>query len=228
MVISKLSMTYGLDTPELTITVDYTTEDEKGKEISDTFILSVSRDPEELAAAKEAGENDEEDDEEITAYARVGESQIVYKISKYYYNNLMAASYNDLRHREVLTADFADVYQMDITLEGSEYIMTADGKDKDRVWKYQEEELDIADFQDALEDLRADSTDSFTSEKPTGKKEIRLVVYLNNETYPKVEIDLYRYDGSDCLAVVDGQSFALVDRSDVVELIETVNAIVLN
>jgi len=219
---------YGLDTPELTITVDYTTEDEKGKEISDTFILSVSRDPEELAAAKEAGENDEEDDEEITAYARVGESQIVYKISKYYYNNLMAASYNDLRHREVLTADFADVYQVDITLEGSEYIMTADGKDKDRVWKYQEEELDIADFQDALEDLRADSTDSFTSEKPTGKKEIRLVVYLNNETYPKVEIDLYRYDGSDCLAVVDGQSFALVDRSDVVEVIETVNAIVLN
>lgn len=43
-----------------------------------------------------------------------------------------------------------------------------------------------------------------------------------------MDIELYRHDGEDCLAVVDGETFALVPRSDVVDLIEAVNAIVLN
>lgn len=114
-----------------------------------------------------------------------------------------------------------------ISLEGNDYIISADGKDDDRVWKYQEEELDIADLQDALENLNAEYADSFTDEMPSGKEEISLTVYLDNETYPTMEITLYRYDGSDCLAAVDGQPFAKISRSDVVELVEAVNAIVL-
>lgn len=218
---------YNLVTPELTITVDYTREDEDGKEVSDTFVLSVSRNPEELAAAEEAEANDEEP-EDVTGYVRVGDSQIVYKISEYKCNNLLAASYNELRHHEVLTADFEDVYQLDITLEGADYTLTAEGKDDDRVWKCQEEEVDIDDLQDALEGMRADSTNKFTVEGSAGKEEIRLTVYLENENHPKVEIELYRYDGSDCLAKVDGETFALISRSDVVDLIEAVNAIVLD
>lgn len=42
-----------------------------------------------------------------------------------------------------------------------------------------------------------------------------------------MEITLYRYDVSDCLAAVDGHPFAKISRSDVVELIEAVNAIAL-
>ena len=73
----------------------------------------------------------------------------------------------------------------------------------------------------------AEYADSFTDEMPSGKEEISLTVYLDNETYPTMEITLYRYDGSDCLAAVDGQPFAKISRSDVVELVEAVNAIVL-
>lgn len=222
---------FGLDSPELTITVDCTTRDADGNEVSDPFTLSVSRDPEELAAlaeADEADETDEDDEEAFTAYARVGESQIVYQISEYDYNNLMAASFNQLRHREVLPADFADVYQVDISLEGAAYTMTADGADDDRVWKYEEEEIEIAGFQNALEHISAEYSDSFTTEEPSGRKEISLTLHLDHETYPTLEVALYRYDGSDCLAAVDGEPFALISRSDVVELIESVNAIVLN
>lgn len=220
---------YNLVTPELTITVDYTTKDEDGKDVSDTFVLSVSRNPEELAAAEEAEANGEEP-ADVTGYIRVGDSQIVYKISEYKCNNLLAASYNELRHREVLTADFEDVYQLDITLEGADYTIAVDGEDKDdeRIWKYQEEEVDIDDFQDALEGMRVDSTGKFTVDGSAGKEEIKLTVYLENENHPKVEIELYRYDGSDCLAKVDGETFALISRSDVVDLIEAVNAIVLD
>ena len=61
--------TYGLDAPELTITVDYTTED--GEETADTFVLYVSPDPEDVNAAEEAEDGDQEAD--ISAYIRVGE-----------------------------------------------------------------------------------------------------------------------------------------------------------
>ncbi len=78
----------------------------------------MSRDPEEKKAAEDADAySSSSEEEEITAYAGVGESQIVYKITVSEYETLMEAAYDDLRHQEVLTADFADVTQIDIALE---------------------------------------------------------------------------------------------------------------
>lgn len=55
-----------------------------------------------------------------------------------------------------------------------------------------------------------------------------MTVHLDNENHPSVSIALYRYDGNNFLAMVDGNPVSLVGRSYVVDLIETVNAIVLN
>ena len=214
--------TYGLDAPELTITVDYTTED--GEETADTFVLYVSPDPEDVNAAEEAEDGDQEAD--ISAYIRVGESQIVYKVSSSSYKKLAAAAYNDLRHPEAFWADFSDVQQLDISLEGNNYTLTAEKDGDARTWAYQEKnELEIADLQSALEALIAEE---FTDEQPAQKEEIGLTISLDNENFPQVEIQLYRYDGSRCLAVVDGESVSLVDRTAVVGLIEAVHAIVLD
>ena len=70
--------------------------------------------------------------------------------------------------------------------------------------------------------------EEFTSEQPSQQEEISLTVSLNNENFPQVQIQLYRYDGSSCLAVVDGEPVSLVLRSDAVDLMEAVRAIVLN
>lgn len=217
---------YGLDDPQLTIQVDYTEENEDGDEVSDTFTLHISRDPEELAKAEESeSENEDDTEEEITAYMRVGDSPIVYRLYSESYSSLMRASCDDLRHAELLTADFADITQIDISLEDADYTITTDGSGDDRTYAYLETEVEIDDFRDALESLQADS---FTDEAPAQKEEIRLTLHLDNEAFPTVEISLYRYDGSSCLAVVDGVPTALVERSQVVDLIEAVNAIVLN
>ncbi len=213
---------YDLDDPEITITIDYTYEDEDGEEVSNTFVMTVSRDPEEIAAAEESKEDE---DTTVTAYVRIGESQFVYKVSSGAYEELMAASYDDLRHSEVLTADFDDIYQIDISLEGSVYSITSEGESGDYTYYYEDEELDISDLSDAIESLTASS---FTDEKPTEKEEISLTVYLDNENYPKILIELYRYDGSYCLAMVDGEPVSLVKRSSVVDLVEAVNSIVLS
>jgi len=227
---------YGLDTPELTVTVDYSCEDEEGEETSDTFVLNVSRDPEERdtepdpekgnAESKTEEDNEEDsEEEEITAYVRVGESQIVYQISGDEYEDLMMYSYNDLRHQEVLSADFADITEIDISLEGNVYTLTSKEKDDEQIWYYQDEEVEISDLKLAFANLEAES---FTEEEPTQKEEISLTVYLENENYPKVLIELYRYDGDTCLAMVDGEPVSLVKRSAAVDVIEAVHAIVLN
>lgn len=68
----------------------------------------------------------------------------------------------------------------------------------------------------------------FTQRQPDGKKEISLTVHLDREREPKIQIDLYRYDGSSCVAVVGKEPVAFVDRSDVIDLVEAANAIVLD
>lgn len=217
---------FGLDDPELTVTVTYDGEDGNGEDAVESFVLSVSRDPEERAAAEGRTDGEAADeDEEITAYARVGQSQIVYRISAEDYKSLMAASYDDLRHRELFYADFADVAQIGISLDGAEYTVDSEEKGGERTWSYQGGEIDAAGLRSAVEGLYADS---FTDERPTQKKEIGLTLYLDNENFPEVRIDLYRYDGSSCLALIDGEPVALVERSAAVDLIEAVHAIVLN
>ena len=211
--------TYGLDTPELTVTVEYTPKDEETAEV---FILHISRDPEEI---KKPSDEDDGEDETVTAYLRVDQSPIIYQISSDQYQNLMAASYDDLRHLEVFAADFTDVRQIDISLEGDSYTLTSEEKGKERTWSCQGEELEIDDLKETLEALRADE---FTSEKPSQKEEIGLTVHLDNEHFPTVSIRLYRYDGTHCLAVVDGESVALVNRGEAVDLIEAIHEIVLN
>ena len=217
---------YGLDDPELTVSVTYTPEaDEDSGESGESvvFTLSISRDPAERNAAED-GDSGEEDAADITAYARVGQSEIIYQITGAQYQSLMAASYNDLRHQEVFSADFADVTGLDITLEGTVYTITSEGSGESKTFSYDGEEIEIGGLQDALEALTASS---FTDESPAEKEEISLTVHLDNENCPEIQIQLYRYDGEQCLAVVDGAPVSLVSRASVVDLIEAVNAIVL-
>lgn len=246
---------YGLDDPELSITVNYTQTDqasEDQEQIPGTCIIHISRNPEELAAAEEAEANGE-NAEAVSMYVRIGESQIVYSLDKVDYGILSDASYDDLRHQEVFWADFEDVTQIDITLEDFDHTLISELNDDDeRIWYYQTKEmlaaateettepadeteetesveepetLDLTDFEDSLNALYANS---FTAEAPTEKEEIRFTLHLDNETFPTVEIVLYRYSGTECLIVVDGESVSLVPRSSVVELVEAVQAIVLS
>lgn len=216
---------YGLDAPGLTVTVDYTAEDEDGE--TGTFVLHISRDLEAKQAAEQAEQDGQEEDEAeklSAAYVRVGNSKIIYEISGDRYEALMDAFYDDLRHQEVFWADFDGVYQIDVSLEGTDYTMTSEKNGDERVWSYQEEEIDITDLRSTLENLTAEK---FTNEAPSRKEEISLTVYLTNESIPEVHITLYRYNGAHCLAAVDGRSVSLVQRSAAVDFIEAVRTIVL-
>ena len=215
---------YGLDTPALTVALDYTDADGAAQ----SFTLAISKNAQELSVAEKNGE----DAADVQAYARVGDSPIVYEISADSYDRLMAAGYDDLRHRELFTADFADVTAVTAALDGETYSLElrADEDSKkllsevENVWYCGGEKIDVSALEDALVSL---SAESFTDETPAGKCELSLTLALDNARFPEVSIALYRADGSRCLAAADGVTVGYVPRSEVVDLIEAVNAIVL-
>ena len=161
--------TFGLDNPALTITIDYSSSGENWNETdAGTLVLHLAQNPEELAAYEEALANEEDELPDVTCYARVGDSQIVYQITQ--------------------------------------------------------AEFDVYDLRTALRSLTAVS---FTDEQPTGQEEISLVIHLDNDDFPTFTLTLYRYDGETCLACVDGEPTAFVSRSQTVDLVEAVRAVVL-
>ena len=216
---------YGLDDPELTVSVDYTAEDEDGESYSDTYVLAISRDPAELAAQDAKTDDSEDEEETITAYARVGDSPIIYRLTQEDYEDLTAASRDDLRHSQVFWGDTSQITQMDITLDGTDYVLSVQSTDDGLTFTYGEETVDGSDLESALLAL---SADSFTDETPDQQQEIAMTLHLDNENVSQVEIVLYRYDGAHCLAVVDGTPVSLVSRSNAADLTEAVYAIVLN
>ena len=223
--------TFRLDEPALTITLDYSSSDEDGTETdAGTLVLHLSQNPEELAAYGEALANEEDDLPDVTCYARVGKSQIVYQITQSEFDALTAVSYDTLRHQKLFTADFDTVTSIDVTLEGETYTFTytppenEDDEDAEGTWSYNGEEFDVFNFSYAL---RALSASSFTDEKPTGQEEISLTLHLDNEDFPAFTLTLYRCDGETCIAEVDGEPVAFVSRSQTVDLVEAVRTLTL-
>lgn len=220
--------TFGLREPELTISLDYSVsaEDENAAE-SGSLQLSLSRNPEEAAAYEEAVEQEKEELPEVTCYVRVGQSPIIYKISQDTYDKLTAVSYDTLRHQELFSGDFDQVTAVDITLNGETITFTcssAEDQDAEETWTYQDKEFDASAVKNAICALEAAD---FTEEVPSGQEEISLTLHLDNEEFPTFTLNLYRYDGTNCIAEVNGEPTALVSRSQTVDLIEAVNEQIL-
>ncbi len=221
---------FGMNEPELTINLEYAVTDDDGN-VEDTGSLTiyVSRNPEELAKYEKAVEKEEEDLPDVTCYARIGDSQIVYEISQSEYDSLTACAYNTLRHQELFTADFDSATSIDARLNGEtytfEYEPPESKKDEDEgTWKYNGEEFDVQNLKSSLSAI---SASDFTDEKPEEQEEISLTVHLDNEDFPEFTLTLYRYDGANCLAEVDGNPVAFASRDKTVALVEAVNKLIL-
>lgn len=221
-------ISYGLNAPEHSVTIEYPSTDENGTETTETFTLHISRNPEELAAAEAAEAEGAESIPSVTKYIRVNDSQIVYQLSDADYTTLTATSYNDFRHQEVFWGDYTSITAFDITLEETVHTIFSQPGEEDSselLWFYQEQEIDVSNLKYYLRSIYADS---FTDETPTGKEELRLTLHLEHTLYPEIELCFYRYDGSSCLVTVNGESVCYTTRSSVINLIEAVQKIVLN
>ena len=221
---------YGLDDPELIFSIEFISRDDEGNEVPGTVKISISRDPEELEAVKDdsltedsSAENTEEE-ETITAYIRLNDSPIIYNMISSDYTKLMKHDFNDFRHREIIPCDFDDISEIEATLDGVTYKITSEIKDDVRNYFYDGEQIDITDIRDSVNFLKADEFINTSSDE---KKELSLKFTMDFENDPATYVDIYRYDGENCLITIDGNSFALTERRKAVELIEDINSLVL-
>ena len=230
---------FGLDAPELSVTLDYSLLDEEENDEGETvqsvaetgsFTIALSRSPEEQRAYEQAVENGDETLPSVTCYARLNESQLVYEITQSEFEALTAASRDTLRHQALFTARFDTVAAIDVTLEGEEVSFVCSKPDEqseenaEETWTWEGAEFDITALRSAL---RAVTADRFTGETPEGQEEISLCVRLDNETFPTFTLTLYRCDAESCLAVVDGEPTAFVPRSQMLDLAEAVRGVLL-
>lgn len=261
---------FGLNDPALTVTVEYEQQAEAAEEGAEpettagALALHIGRveeeaeesaeETEESAEDAQDGEKTAQEDVQYAYYLRVGDSQIVYNLSDADGEALFAASYDDLRHRQLFWGDFDDVTQATILLDNQTYTLTAqtaqtaqtaetadaaaaeepagsaeptaaaEDEDAEITWICNGETVDVTGIRDKLAALTAEA---FTEEAPADQLEISLTLDLNDEDVPQVRIQLYRYDGASCLAVLDGEPAALVAREDVVDLMEAVRTLLL-
>lgn len=207
---------YGLDNPELEISLNYTSrEGEENQSIS----LYVSSNKEQLETYNNTLDEDKNINS-VTRYIRVNNSKIIYTITSSTYDTLTSNAYNDLRHQEIFMGDFDSISSIDVTLENNNYRFIKN----DDTYMYDDEKIEITTLQNAITSLNADS---FTNDVSTGQKEISITLNLDNENYPTYKMDFYRYDGNKCLVYINDKPYAYVKRSDVVDIIEAINQIVL-
>ena len=84
--------------------------------------------------------------------------------------------------------------------------------------------MDISNIQSAIEAVKATAV---TDETPALKKELSIHLKSSDSSHPDETLDIYRYNGSDCILVSPDKSSKLVSRKSVVALCEAVYSIVL-
>lgn len=195
---------YGLDEPDAAVSVSYETED-----------------GEEKGFAYEVGTADDQ------YYAKLKDSDIVYSISSDVYDAAAGASYEELKPDEVVLLDWGTVESLDMELDGALYtVAIEESGDDGYTYTFDGEEVEFGDVVDSLEGIALDSEEE--AEPGDNKEELTFTFHRSVEAYDTVELTFYQYNGSWCIAVLDGETLGCVSRQDVVDLKEAVNAIILD
>lgn len=167
-------------------------------------------------------------------FAKLPDSNMVYLVDGSICDALLNASYATLMPDDVLALDWNAVQTMEISLDGTLYEMAqespaetdADGNiTKEAVYTLDGASADISGIVNALDAMEA--TGSAAEILPERSEEIRFLFRQDHKTYPEVELVFYQYDSQTCLVTLNGNSTVFVARSQVVELVEAVNQLVL-
>ena len=215
--------TYGLDIPAATITVEYTEStqvetnetDENGDPIYETqetpatFVL-------------ELGDYDGD-----TCYARISGSSMVYRVDGTVADTLLAAKGEDLLPQDVVLIDWSDVTSVEINLDGTTYSLEKtvqeetdeDGNTTETyVYQLDGQTVDITDALDSIQDLEVTGSDA---DATPGTEELAFTFYQDKENFPTVTLVFSQYDSSSCLVTLNGESRLLVSRTDLLDLVDT-------
>lgn len=187
---------YGMDTPTVTYTVQYTQDKTDGG-----FTLALGK----------KGD---------ACYARMNDSEIIFKLTEEEYNDLTATDADALRPDEALSLDWDAVKSMAFTVDGTTYTVEHKGDN----FTINGDEVDFDAVKQAVDGLKISEYNRETTDK---KQEIAFTITLDNKEHPELTVTIQQYDGENCLVTLNGTTLGFALRSNVVSLTEAVNAITL-
>lgn len=187
---------YGMDTPTVTYTVQYTQDKTDGG-----FTLALGK----------KGD---------ACYARMNDSEIIFKLTEEEYNDLTATDADALRPDEALSLDWDAVKSMAFTVDGTTYTVEHKGDN----FTINGDEVDFDAVKQAVDGLKISEYNRETTDK---KQEIAFTITLDNKEHPELTVTIQQYDGENCLVTLNGTTLGYASRSNVVSLTEAVNAITL-
>lgn len=187
---------YGLDTPTVTYTVQYTQDNTDG-----SFALALGK----------KGD---------ACYARMNDSEIIFKLTEDAYNSLTATDANALRPDEALALDWDTVKSVTFTVDDVAYTV----EHKGNTFSIDGNEVDFDAVKKAVDGLKITEYNSETTDK---KQELAFTVTLDNKEHPELTVTIQQYDGENCLVTLNGVTLGFEARSNAVTLTEAVKAITL-
>lgn len=187
---------YGMDTPTVTYTVQYTQDKTDG-----SFTLALGK----------KGD---------ACYARMNNSEIIFKLTEEEYDDLTATDADALRPDEALSLDWDAVKSMAFTVDGTTYTVEHKGD----TFTINGDEVDFDVVKQAVDGLKISEYNRETTDK---KQELAFTVTLDNKEHPELTLTIQQYDGENCLVTLNGTTLGFALRSNVVSLTEAVNAITL-
>ena len=222
---------YGLDEPAAVVTVDYVevTQEDSGLTDDDgNVIYNTLETPHTFVL--EIGDYDGE-----YCYARIAGSNLVYHIDAGVADAMLYLQAGALLPDDILILDRDTVESVDVTLDGERYPVeklveeTTDEEGnttQETVWTLDGEEVDFQSVFTALTGL--ESTGSEEGLTPERGAEISFTFHRNTDTYQTLTLTFYQYDSANCLVEFNGETRLLADRDSVLDIVEQVNALVLD
>ena len=123
--------------------------------------------------------------------------------------------------------DWSDVTSVEINLDGTTYSLEKtvqeetdeDGNTTETyVYQLDGQTVDITDALDSIQDLAVTGSDT---DATPGTEELSFTFYQDKENYPTVKLVFSQYDSSSCLVTLNGESRLLVSRTDLLDLVDT-------
>lgn len=195
--------TYNLRNPELTVQISYLDEnDEEHMEI-------INMSPRTISGAK--------------FFHRIGSKYIIH-MNDENYEKFLNASYNTLRPSEMVLADWNTVKQVIVNIGGERATFDVQKEGSKTLFFMDGEEVDLDAFSRDVNDLEYVE---FLDSADLKAKEGEIKFIFDNEKWPTMTCEIYKYNGSTCVIKVDGKLTGTVLREDCVKVIEELNSVIL-
>lgn len=209
---------YGLDSPAVTVTVNYieTTEVETNETDEDGEPITETRE-EEKSLTLELGSYAEEG-----CYARLAGSGMVYLIDASICDSLLYTLADELLPEEILLLDWDGMSGFEIELDGETIAVEMSYSEDDYDYLYTLDGED-ADFDDVLDQVEA-LPSSGSAEGASLELGELISLSFHAEGYEDVVLRIYSYDSGSCVATINGEDPRFTDRTAVQSLVDSVNA----